>query len=60
VTALRDVLGADAMRPPTFDFHGVTEDHDAFRRTAEAFDDKLTSGRLALATRHGPSMGESR
>lgn len=39
VTAIREVLGPDAMKPPTFDFHGVTEDPDAFRRTAVAFED---------------------
>jgi len=39
VTAFRKVLGAAAMRRPTFNFRGVTEDPDAFRRTAVAFED---------------------
>ena len=39
VAALRKVLGAAAMKLPTFDFQGVTEDQDAFRRTAVAFED---------------------
>ena len=39
VVALRKVLGSSAMNSPSFDFHGVTEDQDAFRRTAVAFED---------------------
>lgn len=39
VSAFRQVLGAAAMKRPTFDFQGVTEDPDAFRRTAVAFED---------------------
>lgn len=39
VTSFRDVLGAAAMKRPTFDFQGVTEDPDAFRRTAVALED---------------------
>jgi hypothetical protein len=39
VSALRKVLGAAAMKLPTFDFQGATEDPDAFRRTAVAFED---------------------
>ena len=39
VVALRNVLGAAAIKSPTFDFHGVTEDQQAFLRTAVAFED---------------------
>jgi Ferritin-like domain len=39
VAAFRRVLGSAAMKRPTFDFRGVTEDPDAFRRTAVAFED---------------------
>ena len=39
VTAFRQVLAAAAMPRPTFNFRGVTEDPDAFRRTAVAFED---------------------
>jgi Ferritin-like domain len=39
VTAFREVLGASAIKRPTFNFRGVTEDPDAFRRTAVAFED---------------------
>jgi hypothetical protein len=39
VVALRDVLGNRAIPKPSFDFGGVTEDPDAFRRTAVAFED---------------------
>jgi Ferritin-like domain len=39
VAALRKVLGTGAMKQPTFDFHGVTEDQNSFRRTAVAFED---------------------
>jgi len=39
VVALRKVLGSTAIKSPSFDFHGVTEDQDAFRRTAVAFED---------------------
>jgi hypothetical protein len=39
VSAFRQVLGAAALKRPTFDFQGVTEDPDAFRRTAVAFED---------------------
>lgn len=39
VVALRKVLGSSAIKSPSFDFHGVTENQDAFRRTAVAFED---------------------
>jgi len=39
VTAFREVLATAAMKRPTFDFQGVTEDPDAFRRTAVALED---------------------
>ena len=39
VAAFREVLGAAAMKRPTFNFRGVTEDPDAFRRFAVAFED---------------------
>lgn len=39
VAAFRRVLGPAAMKSPTFDFQGVTEDPNAFRRTAVALED---------------------
>lgn len=39
VQALQDVLGAAAVKRPSFDFRGVTEDEDAFIKTAVAFED---------------------
>ena len=39
VAAFRQVLGAAAIKRPTFNFQGVTEAPDAFRRTAVAFED---------------------
>jgi rubrerythrin len=39
VASFRQVLGAAAMKRPTFDFQGVTQDPDAFRRTAVALED---------------------
>jgi Ferritin-like domain len=39
VAAFLQVLGAAAMKRPTFDFQGVTQDPNAFRRTAVAFED---------------------
>jgi hypothetical protein len=39
VKAFRAVLGSAAIKSPTFDFHGVTEDPDGFRRTAVALED---------------------
>ncbi len=39
VSAFRSVLGRAAIKEPTFNFRGVTEAPDAFRRTAVAFED---------------------
>ena len=39
VTAFRDLLGAQAIKRPTFDFHGTTENQQAFLKTAVAFED---------------------
>jgi hypothetical protein len=39
VTAFRDILGSRAVKRPTFDFEGVTEQPRAFLRTAVAFED---------------------
>ena len=39
VKAFRQLLGAKAIKEPRFNFHGVTESQDAFRRTAVAFED---------------------
>jgi hypothetical protein len=39
VTAFRDLLGAEAIKRPTFDFHGTTENQLAFLKTAVAFED---------------------
>jgi hypothetical protein len=44
VSAFQKVLGTDAMKRPTFDFQGVTEDPDGFRRTAVAFEDLSVAG----------------
>ena len=56
VAALRDLLGRRAIPSPTFDYRGVTEDEDAFTRTAVAFED-LTAAVLksqALRLRSRP------
>jgi hypothetical protein len=39
VKILKSVLGRNAVRKPFFDFHGVTENEDAFTRTAVAMED---------------------
>jgi hypothetical protein len=39
VKAVRNVLGAAAVRRPVFDFKGTTEQQDDFLRTAVAFED---------------------
>lgn len=39
VAAFRQVLGRAAIPEPAFDFRGVTQDPNAFRRTAVAFED---------------------
>jgi hypothetical protein len=45
VRALRDLLGPDAVKSPTFNFRGVTEDDRLFTETAVAFED-LTAALL--------------
>jgi hypothetical protein len=45
VRALRDLLGPDAVKSPTFNFRGVTEDDRLFTQTAVAFED-LTAALL--------------
>jgi hypothetical protein len=45
VRALRDLLGRDAVKSPTFNFRGVTEDDRLFTETAVAFED-LTAALL--------------
>ncbi len=39
VAAFRDLLGAKAIKRPTFDFRGVTEAQQPFLKTAVAFED---------------------
>jgi hypothetical protein len=39
VRAFKDVLGSKAMKSPSFDFQGTTEDQNAFLKTAVAFED---------------------
>lgn len=43
VAAFKQLLGAAAIKEPTFNFHGVTENPDAFRSTAVAFEDLATA-----------------
>jgi hypothetical protein len=49
VKAFREVLGAAAVKRPRFDFRGATEDADAFRRTAVAFEDLAVAAYKAQA-----------
>jgi hypothetical protein len=51
VRALKDALGAAAVKRPFFDFGGVTEDEDAFIRTAVAFEDLGTAAYKGQAYR---------
>lgn len=51
VKALRRVLGRDAVKSPSFNFRGVTEDPGAFRRTAVAFEDLSVAAYAAQAPR---------
>jgi hypothetical protein len=37
--AIKDLLGSQAVKSPSFDFRGVTEDEPAFIKTAVAFED---------------------
>jgi Ferritin-like domain len=39
VKAFKDVLGGNAIKRPSFDFQGTTEDQNAFLKTAVAFED---------------------
>jgi hypothetical protein len=43
--AIKNLLGSKAVKSPTFDYRGVTEDEDAFIKTAVAFEE-LTSALL--------------
>ena len=51
VRALKQALGAAAVKRPSFDFAGVTEDEDAFIRTAVAFEDLGTAAYKGQAYR---------
>lgn len=51
VAALRDVLGRKAIKKPSFNFRGATEDEDAFRRTAVAFEDLSVAAYAGQAPR---------
>ena len=43
--AIKNLLGSKAVKSPTFDYRGVTEDEDAFIKTAVSFEE-LTSALL--------------
>jgi hypothetical protein len=43
VKAFKQLLGPAAIKEPAFNFHGVTENPDAFRSTAVAFEDLATA-----------------
>ena len=49
VKSLREVLGSKAVKRPRFDFRGATEDEDAFRQTAVAFEDLAVAAYKAQA-----------
>ena len=51
VQAFRDVLGAKAVKKPSFDFQGTTEDPDAFLKTAVAFEDLAVAAYKGQAPR---------
>jgi Ferritin-like domain len=51
VTALRGVLGRNAVARPSFNFQGTTEDPDAFLRTAVAFEDLAAAAYKAEASK---------
>jgi Ferritin-like domain len=51
VSALRGVLGRQAVKRPAFNFQGTTEDADAFLKTAVAFEDLGVAAYKAQATR---------
>ena len=52
VKAFRDLLGRKAVGEPHFDFQGVTENNDAFLKTAVAFED------LAVAAYKGQARAD--
>jgi hypothetical protein len=41
--AIKSLLGSQAIKPPRFNYHGVTEDDRSFTRTAVAFEDLTTA-----------------
>jgi hypothetical protein len=51
VSALKDALGSAAVKRPSFDFAGVTEDETAFIKTAVAFEDLGTAAYKGQAYR---------
>src|ERR671918_213020 len=51
VEAFRNVLGRKAVKRPTFDFQGTTEDPTAFLKTAVAFEDLAVAAYKGQATR---------
>ena len=51
VAALQNVLGRAAVKRPSFDFRGVTEDQVEFLRTAVAFEDLGAAAYKGQATR---------
>jgi rubrerythrin len=51
VKALRKVLGKAAVKRPSFNFAGVTEDRDAFLKTAVAFEDLAVAAYKGQAAR---------
>lgn len=51
VSALKDALGSAAVKRPSFDFAGVTEDEAAFIKTAVAFEDLGTAAYKGQAYR---------
>ena len=51
MSALQDALGSAAVKRPSFDFGGVTEDEDAFIKTAVAFEDLGTAAYKGQAYR---------
>jgi Ferritin-like domain len=51
VTALKDVLGRAAVKRPSFNFRGTTEDRTKFLRTAVAFEDLAVAAYKGQATR---------
>lgn len=51
VTAIKKVLGREAVQRPAFDFHGATEDQTKFLKTAVAFEDLAAAAYKAQAAR---------